>query len=141
MARAAAFRRGPFPARAEQGPGDRSGGGMREGKVPHAFRHRLETFSPCGCGRFSAVRGAHPGKSGISLEELPLASDTAGVVPCAPMRQRIPANTRARSGQAMIEYMICAAVVIMLTGLLALLLVTVRESGGRAVDLVASEYP
>jgi hypothetical protein len=41
----------------------------------------------------------------------------------------------------MIEYMICAAVVVMLTGLLALLLVTVRESGGRAVDLVASEYP
>ena len=62
MARAAAFRRGPFPARAEQGPGDRSGGGMREGKVPHAFRHRLETFSPCVCGRFSAVRGARPGK-------------------------------------------------------------------------------
>ena len=57
------------------------------------------------------------------------------------MRQRIPAVPRARSGQAMIEYVICAAVVVMLTSLLALLLVTIRESGGRAVDLVASEYP
>ena len=41
----------------------------------------------------------------------------------------------------MIEYVICAAVIVMLTALLALLLVTIRESGGRAVDLVASEYP
>ncbi len=41
----------------------------------------------------------------------------------------------------MIEYVVCAAVIVMLTGLLALLLVTVRESGGRALDLVSSEYP
>ena len=41
----------------------------------------------------------------------------------------------------MIEYVICAAVIVMLTGLLALLLVTIRENGGRALDLVASEYP
>ena len=46
-----------------------------------------------------------------------------------------------RGGQAMVEYVVCAAVVVLLTGMLALLLATVRESGGRAVDLVSSEYP
>ncbi len=81
------------------------------------------------------------GPRGASPFRPPLAPGTEGVVPCAPMRQRIPAVPHARSGQAMIEYVICAAVVVMLTGLLALLLVTIRESGGRAVDLVASEYP
>lgn len=52
-----------------------------------------------------------------------------------------PGRLRDRSGQAMVEYVVCAAVVVMLTGLMALLLVTVRESGGRTLDLVASEYP
>lgn len=46
-----------------------------------------------------------------------------------------------RHGQAMVEYIVCAAVIVLLTGMLALLLVTVRENGGRAVDLVSSEYP
>ena len=52
-----------------------------------------------------------------------------------------PGRGGGRSGQAMVEYVVCAAVVVMLTGLMALLLVTVRESGGRTLDLVASEYP
>ena len=60
-------------------------------------------------------------------------------------RHQHPATWRSRlrdrSGQAMIEYIVCAAILVMLTGLLALLLVTVRESGGRVLDLVASEYP
>ena len=57
------------------------------------------------------------------------------------MRRILHSSRRGRAGQAMIEYVICAAVIVMLTGLLALLLVTVRESGGRALDLVSSEYP
>ena len=41
----------------------------------------------------------------------------------------------------MVEYIICAAALIAVVALLALLLVTVRESSGRVLDLVASEYP
>ncbi len=41
----------------------------------------------------------------------------------------------------MVEYLICAAVLVMLTGLFALLLHTFRENGERVLDLVASEYP
>lgn len=54
---------------------------------------------------------------------------------------RLSARCGDRSGQAMVEYIICAAALIAVVALLALLLVTVRESSGRVLDLVASEYP
>jgi hypothetical protein len=41
----------------------------------------------------------------------------------------------------MVEYIVCLAILVTLTGLLALLLVTIRENSGRVLDLVASDYP
>ncbi len=46
-----------------------------------------------------------------------------------------------RSGQAMIEYLLIAAVVITTVAILALLLYAFREQSGRVIDLVASDYP
>lgn len=46
-----------------------------------------------------------------------------------------------RGGQAMIEYVIIAAMLISAVAVAAVLLYTFREHGGRVLDLVASEYP
>ena len=46
-----------------------------------------------------------------------------------------------RSGQAMIEYMIVAVMMIGLVALFALLLYALRQQSGRVLELVASEYP
>ena len=48
---------------------------------------------------------------------------------------------RGRSGQAMIEYMIVAVMMIGLVALFALLLYALRQQSGRVLELVASEYP
>ncbi len=73
--------------------------------------------------------------------------------PCAPPRNvlsfspmqrarlQLPRFGQGRSGQAMVEYIVCLAILVTLTGLLALLLVTIRENSGRVLDLVASDYP
>jgi hypothetical protein len=50
-----------------------------------------------------------------------------------------PANRR--SGQAMIEYVIVAAMLMSTIAILAVFLYSFREFGGRVLDLVASEYP
>ena len=55
--------------------------------------------------------------------------------------RRFPYRLRGRSGQAMLEYLICVAALVGVMALMALLLVTVRETSGRVLDLVASEYP
>lgn len=44
-------------------------------------------------------------------------------------------------GQAMVEYVITAGILLMLVVMLALLLYAFREYGSRVLDLVASEYP
>ena len=67
MARAAAFRRGPFPARGEQGPGGRSGGGMREEKSRMRFGTAPEHFRPVFAGVSTRSWADAPEKSGISL--------------------------------------------------------------------------
>ena len=41
----------------------------------------------------------------------------------------------------MVEYLICVAALVGVVALMALLLVAVRETSGRVLDLVASEYP
>ena len=46
-----------------------------------------------------------------------------------------------RSGQAMIEYVVVATMLIAATAILAVFLYSFREFGGRVLDLVASEYP
>ena len=48
---------------------------------------------------------------------------------------------RGRRGQAMIEYMIVAVMLMALVAVVALLLYALRQQSGRALDLVASEYP
>ncbi len=48
---------------------------------------------------------------------------------------------RGRRGQAMIEYMIVAVMLMALVAVFALLLYALRQQSGRALDLVASEYP
>jgi uncharacterized protein (UPF0333 family) len=46
-----------------------------------------------------------------------------------------------RRGQAMIEYMIIAAMLIAAVSILAVFLYTFKEQSGRVLDLAASEYP
>jgi len=46
-----------------------------------------------------------------------------------------------RSGQAMIEYMITAAALVLMVLIFAVFLYTFKEHGGRVLNLVASEYP
>ena len=46
-----------------------------------------------------------------------------------------------KSGQAMVEYAICAVIFTSMVAVLAIFLYTFREYGGRVLDLVASEYP
>jgi len=46
-----------------------------------------------------------------------------------------------RSGQAMTEFVVVAASMLMLLVMLALFLYTYREYGGRVLNLVASEFP
>lgn len=47
----------------------------------------------------------------------------------------------ARSGQAATEYVVVAGMLLASVMILALLLYTFKEYGGRILDLVASEYP
>lgn len=44
-------------------------------------------------------------------------------------------------GQAMVEYMIIAGMLIAAVAILAVFLYTFKEHGGRVLDLAASEYP
>ncbi len=46
-----------------------------------------------------------------------------------------------KSGQAMIEYVVLAVMVITTVSIMAILLYTFKEQGGRVLDLAASEYP
>ncbi len=50
-------------------------------------------------------------------------------------------RTRARAGQVMTEYVVVAGMVLASVMILALLLYTFKEYGGRVLNLVASEYP
>ena len=55
-------------------------------------------------------------------------------------RQGKPVN-RARSGQAMLEYLCIAAMVIVAMTVMGVLLYALREHGGRVLDLMSYEYP
>ena len=46
-----------------------------------------------------------------------------------------------KAGQAMTEYLIVAATLVLAVAILAVFLYTLKEHGGRTFDLVASEYP
>jgi len=46
-----------------------------------------------------------------------------------------------RSGQAAVEYMLVAGMLIAAVVMLSVFLYTFREHSGRVLDLVASEYP
>ncbi len=46
-----------------------------------------------------------------------------------------------RRGQAMIEYLIIASMLIGASAILAVFLYTFKEQSGRVLDLAASEYP
>lgn len=46
-----------------------------------------------------------------------------------------------KAGQAMTEYLIVAATLVLAVAILAVFLYTLKEHGGRVFDLVASEYP
>ena len=46
-----------------------------------------------------------------------------------------------RSGQAMIEYVVVAAMLLLTMTILAVFLYTYKEQSGRVLDLAASEYP
>ena len=48
---------------------------------------------------------------------------------------------RHREGQAMIEYTIVAAMLVLTASILAVCLYTFKEHGGRILNLMASEYP
>jgi hypothetical protein len=51
-------------------------------------------------------------------------------------------NKRAsQSGQAMIEYAVAAGMILAAMAIMALVLYTFKEYGGRILDLVGSEYP
>jgi hypothetical protein len=51
------------------------------------------------------------------------------------------ANRQRTCGQAMIEYMILAVLLIVAGSILAIFLYAFRENGGRVLDMAASEYP
>jgi Flp pilus assembly protein TadG len=61
------------------------------------------------------------------------------------VNKRLPwfpgACMRRRRGQAMIEYMIVAVMLMALVAVFALLLYALRQQSGRVLELVASEYP
>jgi hypothetical protein len=46
-----------------------------------------------------------------------------------------------RGGQAMIEYTVIVAMLVLSLGIFAVFLYTIKEQGGRALDLVALHYP
>jgi len=46
-----------------------------------------------------------------------------------------------RSGQAMLEYVIAAGIVLTMIVMLSFLLYALKQNGNRVLDLVASEYP
>ena len=50
-------------------------------------------------------------------------------------------RTRGCRGQAMIEYMIVAVMLLALVAIFALMLYALRQHSGRVLELVASEYP
>lgn len=50
-------------------------------------------------------------------------------------------RTRENSGQALVEYLVMAGVLIASVAVFAVFLYTFKEHGGRVLDLVASEYP
>jgi hypothetical protein len=56
---------------------------------------------------------------------------------CEGMRLRV----RRRDGQAALEFLLVTAAMLAMVAILAVLLYAFREHGGRALDLVASEYP
>jgi len=55
--------------------------------------------------------------------------------------KRLYEGLKKRHGQAMIEYVIMAVFVITTVTIMAVLLYTFKEQGGRVLDLAASEYP
>ncbi len=50
-------------------------------------------------------------------------------------------SSRGSSGQATVEFILVAAVLLAMVAVLAVLLVSVREQGGRVVELVAADSP
>lgn len=46
-----------------------------------------------------------------------------------------------RGGQAMIEYVILASMLVLTASIMAVFLYSFRENGGRILDMAASEYP
>jgi len=50
-------------------------------------------------------------------------------------------RSKERGGQAMIEYVVIAGMMIAAVAILAVFLYTFKEQGGRVLGLVASEYP
>lgn len=48
---------------------------------------------------------------------------------------------RRKSGQAMVEFLITASVIITMVAILSVLLYAFRQQSGRVINLVASEFP
>jgi hypothetical protein len=59
-----------------------------------------------------------------------------GIVP-----NRRQGLSKVRGGQAMIEYVILATMLVLTASILAVFLYSFRENGGRVLDMAASEYP
>jgi hypothetical protein len=70
----------------------------------------------------------------VGLGDVPAPPDTIAF-----MRRREKAE--GRSGQAMVEYLIVAVMLIAALSILAVLLYTFKEHETRVLDLVASEFP
>jgi hypothetical protein len=54
---------------------------------------------------------------------------------------RLAGRRDARDGQAAVEYVILAGMMLAAVTILAVFLYTFRENSGRVLDLVASDYP
>ena len=52
-----------------------------------------------------------------------------------------PGRCGRRSGQAMVEYVVVACLLLSAVAIMAVFLYSFREYGGRVLDLAASEYP
>ena len=97
--------------------------------IAHVFRLVGECLSAC---LWPTANGFRRGG---------LAGHESGDSPTKPGGGPLCGTPTAKSGQALLEYVLVAAVLCSTIAILALFLYTFKEYGGRIMDLVAYEYP
>jgi len=63
------------------------------------------------------------------------------IIECKADRMKKTGSAAGKRGQAMIEYVIIAVLLIATVSILAVFLYTFKQNSGRTLDLIAYEYP